>query len=174
MLVDLSYVLKSEGRQINVDVPLEMLRFESGLGAFEIMEKSPVHLSVTNIGKKKARVLGSVSLVFRTNCDRCLAETPTPLHLEFDRIVTSPEEHGEDDEIDDLSFMEGSQLDVETFVYNEIIGNWPDKILCKEDCKGICPVCGQNRNERECGCDVFVPDPRMAVIQDIFNGGKEV
>ncbi len=43
----------------------------------------------------------------------------------------------------------------------------------KDDCKGICPVCGQNLNEKECGCDTFVPDPRMAVIQDIFKN-KEV
>ena len=76
--------------------------------------------------------------------------------------------------MDDLSFMEGYQLNAETFVYNEIMGNWPAKILCKEDCKGLCLVCGQNLNERDCGCDTFVPDPRMAVIQDIFNAYKEV
>ena len=72
------------------------------------------------------------------------------------------------------SFMDGWQLDVEAFVYDEILVNWPAKILCKEDCKGICPVCGQNRNLKECGCDTFVPDPRMAAIQDIFNANKEV
>jgi len=48
------------------------------------------------------------------------------------------------------------------------------KILCREDCKGVCPVCGQNRNERDCGCDTFVPDPRMAAINTIFHGNKEV
>ena len=54
----------------------------------------------------------------------------------------------------------GWQLDVEAFVYDEILVNWPAKILCKEDCKGICPVCGQNRNLKECGLRIlFVPDP---------------
>ena len=70
--------------------------------------------------------------------------------------------------------MDGFHLDVETLVHNEILMNWPMKILCKEDCRGICPVCGQNRNQGDCGCDTFVPDPRMAVIQDIFNKSKEV
>ena len=174
MLVNLSDVLTSEGRQMSMEVPLEMESFESREGSFEIMEKSPVQFTFTNIGACKAKVEGHVKLKFRTVCDRCLTEVPTMLDLSFERVVTSPEVAAEDEDIDDLSFMEGYQLNVEAFVYNEIIGNWPAKILCKEDCKGLCPVCGQNLNVRDCGCDTFVPDPRMAVIQDIFNANKEV
>lgn len=174
MLVNLSDVLTSEGRQMSMEVPLEMTIFKSGMGSFEIAEKSPVSFTFTNIEPEKAKVEGNVKLTFRTNCDRCLTEVPTILDLTFERIVTSPEVAAEDEDADDLSFMEGYQLDVETFVYNEIIGNWPAKVLCKEDCKGLCPVCGQNRNVRDCGCDTFVPDPRMSVIQDIFNANKEV
>lgn len=173
MLINLSDVLLSEGRQMRVETPLEMARFESGQSSFEVIRKTPVTFRFTNMEPRKARVEGSVRLTFRTACDRCLAETETTLDLSFERIVASPEV-SEDEEMDDLSFMEGYQLNVEAFVYSEIIGNWPDKILCGKDCKGICPVCGQNRNERDCGCDTFVPDPRMAVIQDIFNANKEV
>jgi uncharacterized protein len=166
--------LTIEGKQISMEVELEMTSFESKMGCFEIIEKSPVKLTFVNIAKEKAKVEGVVSLRFQSFCDRCLSEVITELDLQFERVVTSPEVSAEDEEIDDLSFMEGYQLNVETFVYNEIIGNWPAKILCKEDCKGICPVCGQNLNVRECGCDTFVPDPRMAVIQDIFKANKEV
>ena len=53
--------------------------------------------------------------------------------------------------------------------------NMPTKILCKPDCKGICKVCGKNLNEGDCGCDQFVPDPRMAAIKDIYDAfNKEV
>ena len=48
------------------------------------------------------------------------------------------------------------------------------KILCKEDCKGLCSVCGKDLNEGKCDCDTFVPDPRMAAIMDIFRENKEV
>ena len=174
MLVNLSDVLTSEGRHMNLEVPLEMTVFDGGAGCYEISNKSNVILNITNIEAGKAEIKGNVRVVFRTACDRCLTEVPTFLELEFERVVTSPEFASEDEVVDDLSFMEGYQLNVETFVYNEIIGSWPAKILCKEDCKGLCPVCGQNRNERECGCDTFVPDPRMAAIQDIFNANKEV
>ena len=89
-----------------------------------------------------------MELLFQTNCDRCLEEVPTRLSLQFERVAASPEITNEDELVDDLSFMEGYQLNVEIFVHNEIIGNWPAKILCKEDCKGLCPVCGQNLNVR--------------------------
>lgn len=175
MLVNLSDVLTSEGKVRCEEISLEMTSFESRWGDFEIIEKSPVSFTFSNMEPDKASVKGNVKLVFRTICDRCLTEVPTTLEIAFERVVTSPEIDTEDDEtVDDLSFMEGYQLNVETFMYNEIFGNWPAKILCKDDCKGICMKCGQNLNERDCGCDTFVPDPRMAVIQDIFNANKEV
>ncbi len=172
MLINLSDVLTSEGKAETVTVPLEMTSFTSRMGDFLITEKAPVTFTFTNIGVNKARVEGSVRLQFDTRCDRCLTEVPTILNLNFDRTVTSPDVAPEEE--DDLNGMEGYQLNVETFVYHEILINWPVKILCKEDCRGVCPKCGQNLNEGECGCDTFVPDPRMAVIKDIFNANKEV
>lgn len=171
MLINLSDVLTSEGMQISREIPLEMTCFESRMGSFAITTSTPVSLRIRNAGPGKAKLEGGVKLMFQTGCDRCLAEVPTVLDLQFDRTVVLGAE-GED--ADELSLTEDRQLDVETFVHNEILVNWPAKILCREDCKGICPVCGQNLNERECGCDTFVPDPRMAVIQDIFNKNKEV
>ena len=173
MLINLSDVLTSEGRVENVEAQLEMTSFDSGMGSFPVIEKLPVSFLFTNVEVGKARIQGNVKITFQAACDRCLTEVPVTLVLEFDRLVTAPDME-EDEDVDDKSFMDGYQLDVETFVYNEVIGNWPAKILCKEDCKGICPKCGQNLNMRDCGCDTFVPDPRMAVIQDIFNANKEV
>ena len=173
MLINLSDVLTSEGMRLKRDVPLEMTCFESGTGRFEIISGTPVSLVVTNAGAGRARVEGSVNLTFQAKCDRCLTDVPVSLALEFDRVALAPgAEPSETDE--EVSLTDGYQLDTEDFVHNEILINWPVKILCKEDCKGICPVCGQNRNMRDCGCDTFVPDPRMAVIQDIFNKNKEV
>lgn len=174
MLVNLSDVLTSAGKVENTTVPLEMTEFTSRLGSFSIQEKSPVEFTFTNIGVNKAKVEGSVKLTFQTECDRCLTEVPAILDLQFDRVVTSPDVTTDEDADEHPDYMEGYQLNVETFVYNEILINWPVKILCKEDCKGVCPKCGQNLNMRECGCDTFVPDPRMAVLKDIFNADKEV
>lgn len=172
MLINLSNVLTSEGMQMTREVPLEMTCFESRMGSFAVTCASPVSLRITNAGPGRAKIEGGVKLTFQTNCDRCLKELSTVLELHFDRIAVVKAE--EDEEADELSLTQESQLDVETFVHNEILVNWPAKILCREDCKGICPVCGQDLNQGSCGCDTFVPDPRMAVIQDIFNKKKEV
>ncbi len=173
MLINLSDVLTNEGRVETAEVLPEMPAFDNGRESFPVLSKSPVSFTFSHVEKGKARIQGKARMVFGAVCDRCLTEVPVTLDLSFDRLVTSPDRE-EDEDADDKSFMDGYQLDTETFVYNEVIGNWPAKILCREDCKGLCPKCGQNRNLRDCGCDTFVPDPRMAVIQEIFNRSKEV
>lgn len=172
MLLNLSDVLTSEGMEIREEIPLEMTCHENGKESFAIVSKSPVRLTVANEGTDRARLRAEAHLTFQASCDRCLADVPVTMDLDFERLIVSP--GTEDEEADDLSFMDGFHLDVETLVHNEILMNWPTKILCREDCQGICPVCGRNRNLGDCGCDTFVPDPRMAVIQDIFNKNKEV
>ncbi len=174
MLLNLSDVFTSEGKVRQESVSLEMTSFESRLGSFSITCKQPVEFTFTNIGVQKARVEGSTEIKLSAVCDRCMEETTVILDLQFDRVVTSPEVEAEDEEADDMTYMEGYQLNVETFMYHEILENWPVKILCKDDCKGVCLKCGQNLNVRDCGCDTFVPDPRMAAIKDIFCRDKEV
>lgn len=170
MLIHLYDVLTKEGRQFAGEIPLEMTCFEDRTGSYPLLTSAPVSLKVVNAGYGRAKLEGSVNLVFQANCDRCLREVPVKLDLSFERMLVL----GAEGDADELSLNEARQLDVEAFVHNEILANWPAKILCREDCRGICPICGQDRNERECGCDTFVPDPRMAVIQDIFKKDKEV
>lgn len=61
-----------------------------------------------------------------------------------------------------------------SWLHNEVLINWPMRVLCKEDCKGICSRCGANLNQGSCDCDTADLDPRMAVISDIFKNFKEV
>lgn len=172
MLVNLSDALTLQGKTEQLEVQTESDSFDGVYGSFDITEKSPVSLTAWNTGDGKAEVEGNVRLTFATQCDRCLADVLTVLDIKFDRTVTSPDAETEDE--DSRQFMDGYQLDVDALVQNEILVNWPVKILCKEDCRGICPKCGQNLNMGECGCDTFVPDPRMAVLKDIFESNKEV
>ena len=55
----------------------------------------------------------------------------------------------------------------------ELLMNMPMKILCREDCKGICNRCGANLNEGTCHCEEEPKDPRMAAILDIFREAAE-
>ena len=175
MLLNLSDVFKERDKVLRESVPIELAVFVSRMGEYPVAEKSDLELTVSNLEPGRAKVEGKAKLVFQAPCDRCLGDVPVTLELEVERYVVPTESETQDDEeVDDLSFMEGYYLNTETLLYNEIMENWPAKILCKEDCKGICSVCGRNLNDGDCGCDRFVPDPRMAVISDVFNHGKEV
>ena len=173
MLYQLSDVLTIEGKRESVSVLLELESLDTVMGHYPLLEKPSFQMDFTYIEKGKAKASGDVKLVFGATCDRCLADTKVELDLVIDRVLTTDGEDGEEGS-EDLYFLNGTVLDIEAFMYNEIIVNWPVKILCKDECKGVCPVCGQNLNEKECGCDTFVPDPRMAVIKDIFRADKEV
>ena len=176
MFVNLTDVLTSEDKVLTMQAEVDMTEAAVCGEVFEILEKSPVNLIFTNIGKGRASVEGQAEFVFAMSCDRCLKSVREKLVLQFSREVHAPDAvlEQQDDEDDDQRFMEGYQLDVEDLLNNEIIINWPSKVLCKEDCKGICMQCGQNLNTGTCECDTFIPDPRMAVIKDIFNADKEV
>ena len=175
MLVNLTDVFLNEGRVLEKSVPYEKNEFHSAIGTFSIKEATPVSLKLTNLGTAKALVEGNAKLVFAMQCDRCLTEVDYTFDLSFSEEVLSPDHPSVDSEDEDEnSFMEGYHLDVDILIENEILLNWPTKILCKESSKGICKVCGRNLNDGDCGCDDFVPDPRMAAIKDIFNANKEV
>ncbi len=175
MLINLTDVLTSEGKTEEQQVPIEMTDFSNGLEKYLILEKSLVDLKFSNIKKGKAQIDGKAKVVLKMSCDRCLKEVGEVIPLNFSRTVLAPDEITEGtDEEGDQTFMDGYQLNVEDLINDEILLGLPTKVLCKEDCKGICKQCGKNLNEGECGCDTFVPDPRMAVIKDIFNANKEV
>ncbi len=174
MLLNLTDVFTTEGKSEEKQVTLEWESFSYKGQAYPIVEMKPVVLRLTNLENGKAEVKGSLWLVLNLSCDRCLEDVPYTFELSFVHTVLAPTELETDSESEEESCMEGYQLNVESLVANEIMLNWPMKILCREDCKGLCSVCGKNLNDGECGCDTFVPDPRMAKIQEIFRKDKEV
>ena len=175
MFLILTEVFSIEGKQVTMQAESELEQVTIGNAVFPVKDKAPVNLSFTNIGKGKVRIVGDAKITFAMNCDRCLKPVEQPLMLQFDREVFAPDMmESIPDETDDQDIMDGCQLNVEDLLNSEIVMNWPMKVLCKPDCKGICRQCGRDLNTGTCDCDTFVPDPRMAVIKDIFNGNKEV
>ena len=174
MLMNLTDVFTSEGKVVEKTVSLEMTEFQSKMGTFPIAAKSPVQITMSNLGVGKALVEGAAEITLEMACDRCLKDVSVTMELEFSRELASQDDQNSIIDEENQDIWEGGQLNIETLINNEILINLPDKVLCKEDCKGICKQCGQNLYEGECGCDDFVPDPGMAAIKDIFNAKREV
>ncbi len=175
MFVNLTDVLTNEGKTVSMQVETELTQVSIGKEQFPVTDKTPVDLVCTNVGKGKAIIHGTATVTVALRCSRCLRPVEKKFELVFDREVYRPDAiEDSSDESDDQRFMDGYQMNVEDLLNNEIVINWPMKVLCKPDCKGICSVCGKDLNTGTCDCDTFVPDPRMAVIKDIFNADKEV
>ena len=171
MIIDLSDVLLNTGKVKTYTVNPEFDSFSYKMGNYEVLHKNPVALETVSPEKNKVHINGYVSIELSIPCDRCLTPVPTKIEFPLDKEIYIGVELPED--ADEQDFVDGHCIDVDRMLYIEILMNLPMKTLCKEDCKGICTVCGQNLNKGECGCDRFVPDPRMSAINDIFkNFGK--
>ena len=126
-------------------------------------------------GDKKLEISGKGEVTAVIPCDRCLADVQVEIPFSFRRKVsTDPEAAATAEDLDESNYIDGYNFDVEQLIYNELLVGWPTKILCSEDCKGICSVCGQNLNEGACDCEDTGLDPRMSVIRDVFKNFKEV
>ncbi len=173
-MIDISTIVKSINKDETFECELSLSTFESRLGDYPILSKSPISLHVANQENERLLIRGTVDVELGIACGRCLEEVPTKIHFDIDKTLKFCEGALVDEEMEETDYLIGFELDVDKLVYAEILVNWPMRVLCKDDCKGICKVCGMNLNKGTCDCDSFVPDPRMAAFQDIFNKFKEV
>jgi uncharacterized metal-binding protein YceD (DUF177 family) len=58
-----------------------------------------------------------------------------------------------------------AEIDMAPYIWETMILNLPERVLCAEGCRGLCPVCGANRNEKDCGCSEDDSDPRLEVLK---------
>ena len=175
MRIQLAEILLEDGQALHREVPLEREVMEVGAERFVLSEKSPVVLDIINTGSRVIQIEGSCQVSAKIPCGRCLEEVEVSFPLRISRkadMKRLDEERVQ--ELDEGNFITGSELDVEQLAYHELLVQWPMKVLCKEDCKGLCSRCGANLNHGECGCDRGSLDPRMAAISDIFSNYKEV
>ena len=174
MLMNLTDVFTSEGKVKKISQTYDAGSVSYMGEDYPVVDKSDVSLTFTNIGTGRILLEGEFSLTVEVPCDRCLQSVEVPIGVSFTHEIAASVDGNVPAEEEEQCFMSGYELDTDTLISNEILINMPVKVLCSEECKGICPVCGQNRNDKECECDTFVPDPRMAAIKDIFNANKEV
>ena len=174
MKIDISNIVNSINKEASYEVEPELDSFDSRLGSFPVLKKSPVTLHIQNQENAAVFITGTVDMQLAVPCGRCLEEVPTDIHFDIDKQLKIVEGALVDDEMEEMNYMIGFNLDVERLVYAEILVNWPMKVLCKDQCEGICKVCGMNLNKGTCSCQKSELDPRMARFQDIFKQFKEV
>lgn len=169
---------------------IELASLENGRGSFShsyapnefSLVDSSISLLVPPVVNGEIRekdgavvVSGKVTARVRVECDRCLKPIEIPIDSSFKlEYVTAGEyESHEDAELSledlDKTVFDGESIDVDQLVTEELLLAVPDHRLCQPDCKGICPVCGKNRNAVDCGCETTEVDPRWAGLKNLVN-----
>ena len=128
-----------------------------------------------SIRGKELLITAETRLSVMIPCDRCLEDVKREFELNCVKHVDVGLSDAElTEELDESNFIDGYHLDVDKLLFHEILSSWPTKVLCREDCKGLCNVCGQNLNTGSCNCEDTGLDPRMSVVRDLFKNFKEV
>lgn len=101
----------------------------------------------------------------RTECARCLDEFELPIATEFTELYAFDERSVTESQ---LLLPANHQIDLAPIGREYLLLDLPITPLCRPDCKGLCPVCGANRNREECGHDTSPIDPRFAILKDLI------
>ena len=123
---------------------------------------------------QKVRLTGRVKTILETGCGRCLEPFQIPVDAPFDLMFLPEIEPGPDGdkevENDDVgvSHYKDDVIDLGEVMREQFFLALPMKPLCRPDCKGLCPICGANRNRQTCDCREEWIDPRLAGLKNLL------
>ncbi len=101
-------------------------------------------------------------------CTRCLTPTSVIIQLEIEELFTYPPSSDTPYSVEETGILDLTPLLREEAILAEPLG-----VLCRADCAGLCPQCGQNWNEGTCNCESEDIDPRLAVLRGLLHGGDQ-
>ena len=122
---------------------------------------------------QKVRLKGRVTTTLECDCSRCLEPFPVPVDASFDVLLlpssensgTAEKEIAEDDL--GVSYYKDDVVDLGELMREQFFLAVPMKPLCRQDCQGLCPVCGINRNRETCTCQTAWVDPRLEALKNL-------
>jgi uncharacterized protein len=157
LVIPVAELLRRPGTQrpLVVVVPAEDL---AGAGA-RVTDEAPVEVdAVLESLAGGIVVTGQLRTAWEGTCRRCLGPATGDLLAEVHELY-------QHDPIDENAFpFEGDQLDLRPMVRELVLVELPAAPLCRDDCRGLCPVCGADRNVEDCGHDTTPADPRWAAL----------
>ncbi len=134
--------------------------------------------------ERRVRLEAHARAALQAACGRCLAPAAVDVPVDFELTLVPSDEyvdepHGdkhtstgkvagsfEPQDTEEESYS-GKVIDLDPILREQLVLALPGYPVCREGCKGLCPVCGANLNDRECGCDRHVPDPRWAGLKNV-------
>ena len=163
MLLDLREIIGVPGGKVSFDYELDLS--DAAFGS--VIRIEPPSRAAGNV-VNSAGVLTFSAIVDAKcicACARCLKEFERPVYKQISANLTE----GGDDGIDpDGYFLQGDKVDADEIIVTELILDMEDRLLCREDCAGLCEICGSDLNAEPCSCKVQI-DPRLAVLGQLLD-----
>ncbi len=159
MILDLRKIFAGESKSLSFDYEFDLSSTEiSGSRPF----LSPVRVKGAVRGKDGfAYLKARVSFRFSIPCDRCAEQIDRRYLYSFSHILVRSLQDEEDDRYVEVH---DERLNLDELMREDILLALPTKFLCREDCRGICPVCGMNRNNGPCACEMRRAARRKGVL----------
>ena len=171
-------VKELELKEVRFEVvfPPGEIEYDEGLRQATPLEvRGSAELLANTLGE--IRIRGHLTVRMQSDCDRCLEPAEFPIDSDFDLFYRPAvkADYGEEVEIDqgesEIAFYEGAGIELKDVLREYVLLSLPMQRICREDCHGICPVCGQNRNLASCGCEVKPVDDRWSVLKKLQTKG---
>lgn len=114
-------------------------------------------------------VRGKIGFLAVARCSRCLSDVSVDTNLEVNLILSPSETEKKEEAGGDIDYetYRGRTIDLNDYMREQVNLSLPYKVVCTEDCRGLCSGCGRNLNEQQCGCEAHQEDSRFAVLKDI-------
>ena len=164
MLFELKSVFQNEGEEKQVNYKLDIAEIDiDGVLPF----RTPIDVTAT--AKNRASLVSvtlDINFDYTRNCDRCGEEFTRHMNMSFiHKLVQTLADDGNDDYIETPDY----KLELDEIVISDILLTLPQKNLCKDDCKGLCHICGKTLNEGDCSCDKRQIDPRLEILKQFMD-----
>ena len=164
MLLGLSKIIDCPGASIpfSTSIDLSDLRFGNCYPVTEPVNAEGIVRNTAGV----LQMTGQVTTCIHGICDRCATAFSRSMALPLDVVLVT--ELADEDNEDEWVFpLEGDSADLEDIVRTVFVLNMDSKLLCKDDCKGLCCRCGKNLNQEACTCQKEL-DPRFAALKQLL------
>ncbi len=162
--LDISYLVKgSPGTYKEFEFNFPQLNFSPELTLVDILGK--IFISVTEDGVVAD---GKLAALTQLSCSRCLKSYWQPLEINFTEMFSAHPAGDSGNDLGEQPLPADGAIDLTPIIRDYAVLDIPIRQLCSEDCKGLCPVCGENRNQEDCGHRQESFDPRMAELQKLL------
>ena len=167
MVIDLNAMLRGEVNSIDIDFVLTPEIIQD----VTFTDNARVHGKITN-SAGYMRLKLQADLPYVGECARCLDEVRGVFSLDFERTVVTEgmvSEEKLEESADEYIVIEDGKLELDDAVREELMIDFPRKLLCSGDCLGLCPKCGKHKKDGDCGCVTKEIDPRLEVLKKLLD-----